>query len=332
VKCIFCLRERESSDEHVFPEAIGGTLHIERVCKCCNDRLGGYVDAPLVNHPLTIGLRWKFKIGGKGGTVPDALKQVLGTGRLAKDPSQRISASISSENQVPTIKLVPRQERTQKDGQDIVQTTIDYRDSPNLGGIIQKILTRAGKSPLPPSELAKEVARTISGAQIIENPQVHYDVEFDVIEYQRGVFKIAYELAWYWLGDGFLDDPEAAKLRKSILDSVPLAEQSDCHGIERYIRLGGTIDAFTEWNGRSHVHMALAMRTESKITVAIRIFDKIYGHIVVSNSAGRYPGFASGETLGQFIEIDPISKTDRQSPLSTEILRLVSTDSSAGPV
>ena len=36
MRCIFCLKERDPSLEHVFPAAIGGTLTIDRVCKPCN--------------------------------------------------------------------------------------------------------------------------------------------------------------------------------------------------------------------------------------------------------------------------------------------------------
>jgi hypothetical protein len=50
MKRIFCLEEKPSSDEHVFPEAIGGTLHIDRVCESCSNLRRRY--KPLLKSPL----------------------------------------------------------------------------------------------------------------------------------------------------------------------------------------------------------------------------------------------------------------------------------------
>jgi hypothetical protein len=54
MRCFFCLEEREPTEEHVFPHAIGGTLTIDRVCKPCNDFLGAKVDVLLTNHELIL--------------------------------------------------------------------------------------------------------------------------------------------------------------------------------------------------------------------------------------------------------------------------------------
>jgi hypothetical protein len=56
-----CLSEREPSEEHVFPAAIGGTLVIDRVCKPCNDRLGANVD--VLTLVLTFPRPAKYRFG-----------------------------------------------------------------------------------------------------------------------------------------------------------------------------------------------------------------------------------------------------------------------------
>ena len=61
----------EFSVEHVFPDAIGGTLIINNVCKCCNDYLGREVDCKLTDHFLTKLARYTYKIPNKQGEIPN---------------------------------------------------------------------------------------------------------------------------------------------------------------------------------------------------------------------------------------------------------------------
>jgi hypothetical protein len=50
VKCIFCLKEKEPSIEHVIPESIGGVLTINYLCRDCNSELGSKADVDLNKH------------------------------------------------------------------------------------------------------------------------------------------------------------------------------------------------------------------------------------------------------------------------------------------
>jgi hypothetical protein len=55
MKCIICEQDKDVSQfsvEHVIPEAIGGVLTIDNVCKECNSHLGTEVDIHLINHLL----------------------------------------------------------------------------------------------------------------------------------------------------------------------------------------------------------------------------------------------------------------------------------------
>ena len=68
MKCIICKEERNESDEHIIPEALGNKkLITKRVCKDCNNRLGYNVDDYLVNHPLVKLLRIDHNLLGKSG-------------------------------------------------------------------------------------------------------------------------------------------------------------------------------------------------------------------------------------------------------------------------
>jgi hypothetical protein len=49
----------------------------------------------------------------------------------------------------------------------------------------------------------------------VENLDVLHSISSDVVLYRRAILKIAYELAWLWLGDASLDDPTASDLRNT---------------------------------------------------------------------------------------------------------------------
>src|SRR5262245_62585375 len=104
MRCFFCLEEREPSEEHVFPEAIGGTLTIARVCKPCNDFLGANVDVLLTDHPLILMKRAELGMSTSAGKGVDPLRKMFSIGSLASDPEKRIQLVPDP----PTGQLVPR--------------------------------------------------------------------------------------------------------------------------------------------------------------------------------------------------------------------------------
>jgi hypothetical protein len=325
--CIFCLKEKPSSEEHVFPEAIGGTLIINRVCEGCNNNLGTQVDAPLVDHPLVILARSQFGIVGKRGHIPDAFSKVFGIGTLSTDPQQRIFVSMPPESGKPEVKILyKRTVTTLEDGTQKIQVVVDREDIPKIGTILQRERSRAGMQPLGQNDLEAEVDRIVGSCQgTIERPEVLYNFAIDLVAYKRGIVKIAYELAWYWLGDRFLEDPGAAKLRAAISQPVSVSEETDSHGVPGSTMLGGDSGPFSQlWKDTPNVHIGLAMRHNgSAITVAIRIFSAVSGVINVSNDASRYPEFGSPDKAGTFIEIDGNSGIVRQSTLADEMARLL---------
>lgn len=48
--CILCLKDNITlTDEHIFPESVGGRIKKPILCKPCNDKVGSYIDAPYIN-------------------------------------------------------------------------------------------------------------------------------------------------------------------------------------------------------------------------------------------------------------------------------------------
>jgi len=72
--CIICRTEKdekEFSDEHVIPDALGGYYHIYTVCKNCNSILGRKVDSKLTNHIFSKYQRSALNLKGKSGKIPN---------------------------------------------------------------------------------------------------------------------------------------------------------------------------------------------------------------------------------------------------------------------
>jgi hypothetical protein len=69
-RCIFCrvplAGDHPPSEEHVIPDALGGTLKITSVCKPCNSRLGREVDR-LVDDDLFVALRQEARLALPNG-------------------------------------------------------------------------------------------------------------------------------------------------------------------------------------------------------------------------------------------------------------------------
>jgi len=72
---------------------------------------------------------------------------------------------------------------------------------------------------------------------------VAVDVPMNRGGHQMGLLKIAYEMAWYWLGDEWLDDSIAAAMRSWLNDGVPsgpaiqLNSSMDVNGMLRSINI-----------------------------------------------------------------------------------------------
>jgi HNH endonuclease len=89
MRCIFCLKEGAPSVEHVFPDAIGGTLKITRLCESCNSWLGTNVDSYLTDHIGVLMKRFLLAIPNRDRKTI-GLDDILGLGILANDPEQRV--------------------------------------------------------------------------------------------------------------------------------------------------------------------------------------------------------------------------------------------------
>ena len=78
---------------------------------------------------------------------------------------------------------------------------------------LDRELKRNGMTPATSQEFA-EVFQRSQQSGILDKPIVKYQWTVDTINIRKPLLKIAYELSWRCLGDSWLRDPVAKKIRK----------------------------------------------------------------------------------------------------------------------
>jgi HNH endonuclease len=314
-RCIICDLYKPQEDfniEHIFPEAIGGRLTTKRVCTSCNSFLGSHVDAPLTNHFMIELTRHVRHIPSKEGVVPNPFTR----GHLRDNPEQKAKWLSDGKGNMGKLEFTTQVRKTNDEhGNPQFAISVDESNSNEIPKIIQK-LARRTNTPEPTNE---EMTAMLASAKVqtFDQPWIDFKVQMDFENYKKGILKIAYEMAFYWLGEHYLDDPTARRIRTFLAN--PNANQ-DAHQIRGRIDLASDDKSISKlW--KNDTHIALLKQTENFLTCTIRIFNTFEGVIYVSEDASLY-----ALVQERFIELDPTSKSIRELPLLEEIRRLVKTN------
>jgi hypothetical protein len=319
MRCIFCLEERPGSEEHIFPLAIGGCITTNRVCEACNSLLGSRVDAALSDFFPVRTRRAELGLAGNSGTPPPKYEMLLGVAKLAEYPGRRVQTMINKDTGKLDIRALHHaSDVVMPDGSKGRQIIIDERDIGELPKIIQRERKRHGVPPLSDEQLAAEVLKASQNIVRIDNPAVHIELSVSFAYLRHAMMKIAYELAFLWLGESYLDDPSAVELRAAIC--APDVASTD--EIPGYVGDAGGCDAFKHWTEDKNHHIAFAMVGNGGIGLAIRVFD-IYAAIVwITKDAARYLTGGDLNSVLRFLSIEPVSGKIRNVPFNEELARI----------
>jgi hypothetical protein len=228
VRCIICLEGKparaDGTGEHVVSKALGGSFTITSVCEDCDNRLGGTADAWLAGHVSILQRRQQLNLRGHRGTVPDPVMQALkkphpvegedglmarlrqdpetGASRMVTDPRVELAVSRSADGSV-TVDLEASAFKLAAEDRHLAEK------------LVKKALRRKGVAePAVVEELWTQLE-----ARLIENEGVIQGIATIRLRtggHHLGVAKIAYEMAWRWLGDAWLDDPTSVPLRQAL--------------------------------------------------------------------------------------------------------------------
>ena len=212
------------------------------------------------------------------------------------------------------------------DGKKIRKIIVDAKDRDKIPVIINRERKRHGLPPLSDDELAVEISKLAVNSLV--NPTVLMNVRISYAYLRHAMFKIAYELAFLWLGETYLDDPLAIELRNAICEP-------DITSMDRFLGFVGEApecDAFSAfWKPHLSHHLAYSQASAGNVVIAVRIFDLYAARIVVSADASRYFGGPNAHpTELRFLAIDAVERKMVDTTFAQEIHRIVTTWQSDG--
>jgi hypothetical protein len=287
--CIVCMtmkQRRTSGCEHVVPYALGGSFTIDRVCLDCDNRFGNTADAGLVNLTTIERRRAELELAGQSGVVPDPVKRTLKRKLVGMhDAKHRLVLQEGSRPGEVVAKTMPYVEFA-------VQHFLE-------GTLIQSARVYIDPSDADKAELAKSALRKvgINDEKVVERIAREFAASLEPAEYlhefklsvpvrvgghQQGLLKIAYELAWYWLGDTWLDDPTAVAMRDSLNGRTP---KTQMFGTILDDPKAGVIAVAGD---PRVVHFAYVSSFDNRLVLFVHIFDLVTAGFVVASDATKY--------------------------------------------
>jgi hypothetical protein len=148
-------------------------------------------------------------------------------------------------------------------------------------------------------------------------PTASVPLTFDVTHYRRGLVKIVYELACVWLGDSYLDDPTAEKLRALMLDVDLPFDVSSKYTINGTIRFAARPLLLPFWEHERTNLISFAMAQNGAIAVYVSVLGALEAMVQVTANAAAYPSFQS-----HFVSIDPVTGATRSTSFEEEVMRI----------
>lgn len=262
------------SDEHIFPDAIGGAKdYCIKASAKVNSDLGAKIDAPLVDSFLIGALRLQYGIKSRSGKCQWKLRG------KAEGSDQDVDV------------LFPEQ----GDVQVKVRKSVEME----VGGT-------TGRVTLSPEERDAFLAQFIEGHKkkgrtvvlVAESKgkveRIHIPLTIDLTDLRRALCKIAYLAAYEFLGDAFLSDPLIAEWDKAFM-------QADRSAISNARIHGVAFDTQDQLNLlfpplQPYEHGAAIVNLQQKgPVVAVTLFGKSFHSIVAMASETSNFGLAEAE-------------------------------------
>ncbi len=244
---------------------------------------------------------------------------MLGVAKLAEHPERRVRIKFDKATRKLDIKaLYHSADVILPNGAKARQIIVDERDQDQIPKIIQRERKRHGLPALSKEQLAAEVQKCTESVTTTENPGVLIEPTFSFAYLRHAMMKIAYGLAFLWLGETYLDDPSAAELRAAI--SKPDLASFD--GVLGYVGDAQGCDAFNFWTPDEAHHLAYASVINRSIAIAIRVFDIHAAVILVTNDAARYLRGPDDLAMLRFLAIASVSGKMHNTPFIDEQHRI----------
>lgn len=288
-QCIICKEwknESEFNKEHIIPESIGGSLIIDNVCKECNNKLGNTTDNILTENFLIKGELVRRKIKNKNNK-----EQVLFS-KLTNISNPKIKLKPKKDKE--TGKFIRYETNTSVEEIDINQFNIAFdgnREIEEISKQVQNIFKKKYNKTFNKEERDKLKYLLENKRYVTNNDEFKCDLTIDFKKLSKPFIKIAYETAYYLLGESYLNDSYGNKLLKSLLNND---EKLFSEYGEKSLNLIGTIEwrsLFEEIEKITQmplIHLILIFRKKNEIYLFINLFNIVSNCILITENAEIY--------------------------------------------
>lgn len=271
ITCIFCGEEKESSLEHVIPEAIGNNSFTTNiVCTDCNSALGATIDDKFVNSfPIEM-KREMLGLKGYKGNIPQVL-------RCGKDSNG--NTIILDKDSGP--KYIPKV--TEKDNSFSVMA--------NSKKEVAKIIKKKLKRKQVPKEIGKALKK-IENTEVEESrPKINFRYNYNVSNFKLEFLKIAFEYMNIYYGDTYRQDPIGNRL-KNILNQFKSGNIADYskYVIDVPSKLSTPVMNALK-RSKQNIHIILpVIGPNNRLFISILLFNGEFSYsVLVSNHGDAYP-------------------------------------------
>lgn len=310
--CIVCLNEKAPGAEHVIPYAIGGSFTISRVCTECDNALGKRADAGLTKQFQMVERREELKLRGHRGTVPDPIAAALRKPvSLDNNPDHRVIVEKDAAPGEYRTRTAPRVEFEVEEHPgklyriELKKFFVDGQDSDKAEMLVRSGLRKAGlKDTAIHDKVWAQLAPTLELSEE-RDASVTVPIVQNLGGHQLGMVKIAYETAWHWLGESWLDDPTAHAMRAGLRKKPGAMREVLVRVQEPYETL-----SLPGYDVRK-THLVFIIGGRGNGVVSVRIMDVFSVLFLVTQQVARYAPPSKNAIL-----MDAVNRTHREGSLA----------------
>ena len=288
-KCIICKKtknDNEFNKEHVIPEFIGGSLTINNVCETCNSKLGEEIDSKLLKDFLIRAEIVEKKITNKKNKQKVLFEKLTSN----KNPQIKLNAKRGKNGEFDKFEC---NTSLKSSPQNKNMHTIHYdsnKDEKTVLKEIEKIFKQKYEITLT-EEKKKEIMYKINNEH--SYPQIEFDFTstIDFKKLSREFIKIAYETAYYILGEKYLEDVIGQDLRESLFnESHELIEKYAERGMQLMPqpKPKEIFNELTKISDKNLIHFIEISEVNNKLYVAINLFNIYKNCICITETVDLY--------------------------------------------
>jgi hypothetical protein len=289
MRCILCFVEKPDGHEHVIPYALGGSFTIDRVCEVCDNRLGNVADDGLIRHVNMEQRRVELRLKGNRGNVPDPIAKAVRRPLVRRGiPKHRIRLERDATDGLfrpYTLPLVEFESTDCENGGKRVELKnffVDRRDGHLVPSLVRKSLKTCG---VEGEDIVTAVCDSIGSSleDVEERGTFESRIPIWVGGHQLGILKIAYEMAWHWLGDKWLDDPVAVAMREGLrgkIEALAKVNGKIFDDANKILMVGGGDPRL--------LHAVYMFPGMNKYFIGIRLFDVMSAAFVITDNSSAY--------------------------------------------